>query len=584
MKYNNTNNYGDIYNLALNATMPQLNFDYYEIDGGILLYSVNELEGNPADNDLFSQFNALIPQIPLVIPNMTTTLISSTLDNTEKGFYYNLYEATDNGDYTIRFRVIINVDNAQEGFRTPEESVSYNYDSIWSDQLESYDVISGGITKTSEIDYDNQGNPIEITNFYYDGLKRNHAILIWEGRQLVEIKIYTSSDESTLRANICYTYNDSGIRVSKVVDDIIYNSKDKKYIYSLSGDVLISEVVYKKEGLSWIEDYQIAYIYDYDGSLIGFKYYDPTGTENYLYIKNLQGDITKIVEEDGTIVVEYFYDAYGNIVNVEGSLSSTIGVYNSFRYRSYLYDNETNLYNIETRFYNPEIGRYLNVDENLGTISNVQSNNLYDYCLNNPVSSNSISLNFLKNQTNQKVDALITNRGYIDLGISNAYRTLLLSATDIALFGRYLLASGSKRYLVYQTEKSIMFPMLKGTYKASRLPVRYSQKVTGTMKNFIVQDASASTIEVLKRVGKTGLLFFAVHAGFNAINYDYDSFGDYLVDTVIDTAISLVAYYLAIAVVSLFVTGTLGVVAVIFVIGFSCLFDYGIREIFNYQE
>ncbi len=249
-----------------------------------------------------------------------------------------------------------------------------------------------------------------------------------------------------------------------------------------------------------------------------------------------------------------------------------------------MYDNETNLYNIESRYYNSEIGRFVNADQNLGTLSIIQTNNLYGYCMNNPASSNSISLEFLKNQTNQSVDALSTNTGYIEFGIGNALRTLALSATDVALFSRYLLAQGFKRFLVYETPKSIMLPQLTNTYKAYRLPVSYSQKITGTIKNYILKDAKATTIQVLKRVGKTALLFFAVNALFNAIDYDYDNFGDYLVDTLTDTAISLVAYYMAIFVVSLFVTGTLGVVAVIFVIGFACLFDYGIREIFNYHE
>ena len=35
----------------------------------------------------------------------------------------------------------------------------------------------------------------------------------------------------------------------------------------------------------------------------------------YYYIKNLQGDVTKIVNHQGKVMVEYTYDAWGNILN-----------------------------------------------------------------------------------------------------------------------------------------------------------------------------------------------------------------------------------------------------------------------------
>jgi len=355
MRYNNFYDYQDIYNLDIGES-PSLTFRYFDA-----IYYQDEIYG------------------------LTTTMTGNTLDTSTPGYYYRDYSAGGISGIDLEFRIVFKVGNPEPIETTPQEKVSLENDDVWLDQLESYDILSDGVTTTSEIGYDNQGNPVEITNFYYDGGKRNHAVLVWEGRQLVEIKIYTSSDESTLGADIWYTYNDSGIRMSKIVDDMIYNTKDRKYIYSLSGDVLISEVVYAKDGSSWVDDYQIAYIYDYDGSLIGFKFYDTTGTTNYLYIKNLQGDITKIVEEDGTVVVEYYYDAYGNIVNIEGSLSTTIGVYNSFRYRSYKFDSEINMYYLNSRYYNPEIGRFISSDATLGEFTSIRTANMYSYCMNNPI-------------------------------------------------------------------------------------------------------------------------------------------------------------------------------------------------------
>jgi RHS repeat-associated protein len=59
---------------------------------------------------------------------------------------------------------------------------------------------------------------------------------------------------------------------------------------------------------------------------------------------------------------------------------------NPFRYRSYYYDTETDLYFLKTRYYDPEIGRFISIDG----ISYLNPNainglNLYAYCSNNPV-------------------------------------------------------------------------------------------------------------------------------------------------------------------------------------------------------
>jgi hypothetical protein len=43
------------------------------------------------------------------------------------------------------------------------------------------------------------------------------------------------------------------------------------------------------------------------------------------------------------------------------------------------------MYYLNSRFYNPEIGRFINADGLLGEIGNIQSTNMYAYCANNPV-------------------------------------------------------------------------------------------------------------------------------------------------------------------------------------------------------
>lgn len=65
--------------------------------------------------------------------------------------------------------------------------------------------------------------------------------------------------------------------------------------------------------------------------------------------------------------------------------SNHIGIINPFRYRSYYYDEETHLYYLNSRYYNPEWGRFVNVDGIIGDNRECFSYNLYAYVDNNPI-------------------------------------------------------------------------------------------------------------------------------------------------------------------------------------------------------
>ncbi len=93
----------------------------------------------------------------------------------------------------------------------------------------------------------------------------------------------------------------------------------------------------------------------------------------------------------GNVVVKYKYDAWGNhkVLDAAGeeiTSSSHIGNKNPFRYRGYFYDTETGLYYLQTRYYDPAIGRFLNMDSiNYANPEALNGLNLYAYCGNNPV-------------------------------------------------------------------------------------------------------------------------------------------------------------------------------------------------------
>ena len=107
--------------------------------------------------------------------------------------------------------------------------------------------------------------------------------------------------------------------------------------------------------------------------------------EVYYYIKNGQNDIIGILDNNYNKIVEYIYDSWGNILEIKDNSINNIGIINPFRYRSYYYDNETKLYYLNSRYYNPLWGRFINCDGIIGANEDILSYNLYAYCSNNPV-------------------------------------------------------------------------------------------------------------------------------------------------------------------------------------------------------
>jgi len=89
------------------------------------------------------------------------------------------------------------------------------------------------------------------------------------------------------------------------------------------------------------------------------------------------------LDKNGNIVVEYGYDAWGKPMYTSGSMAATFGADNPFRYRAYYYDSETGLYYLNSRYYNPEWGRFINVDGQIN--DGLLGTNLFAYCKNNPV-------------------------------------------------------------------------------------------------------------------------------------------------------------------------------------------------------
>ena len=105
----------------------------------------------------------------------------------------------------------------------------------------------------------------------------------------------------------------------------------------------------------------------------------------YNYVLNLQGDVVGLTDASGNLVVEYKYDAWGKLLGISGSLATSLGTANPLRYRGYVYDNETGLYYLHSRYYDPETRRFVSADILMGEMGTIHSTNIFAYCRNEPV-------------------------------------------------------------------------------------------------------------------------------------------------------------------------------------------------------
>ena len=116
----------------------------------------------------------------------------------------------------------------------------------------------------------------------------------------------------------------------------------------------------------------VVVLYGAEGEAVGFS----VGGTVYTYVKNLQGDVIRILDEDGTAVVSYTYDPWG-VPTVSGDAS--LAAINPCSYRGYYYDQETGFYYVSSRSYDPEIGRWISADSIID-IDDFLGHNLFAYC------------------------------------------------------------------------------------------------------------------------------------------------------------------------------------------------------------
>ena len=93
--------------------------------------------------------------------------------------------------------------------------------------------------------------------------------------------------------------------------------------------------------------------YESNGTPLGFIW-----NVTHLYLTNQMGDVISITDTAGALVANYEYSAWGKVLTADSSIAQQ----NPLCYRGYYYDNETGYYYLQSRYYDPDICRFINSD------------------------------------------------------------------------------------------------------------------------------------------------------------------------------------------------------------------------------
>ena len=231
------------------------------------------------------------------------------------------------------------------------ETFTYRSDG-WKDQILSWN----GYRYT----YDAGGNPT---------LLRGVPLTWGEGRRLKKVSLSWGT--------VDFAYDSDGKRVKKTS-----GNTETKYYYNGS---ILSGLVRTTAGSTGTTKTTVQFVYDAEGKPFMLRL---NGKTDYFYLYNGLGDVVGLIDSSNKVVVRYQYNSWGKVTSSEDTSGVSLATLNPFRYRKYVYDPETGLYCLGSRYYDPEVGRFVNADDP-GTIfakpQELYNKNLYAYCDNNPV-------------------------------------------------------------------------------------------------------------------------------------------------------------------------------------------------------
>ena len=275
-----------------------------------------------------------------------------------------------------------------------EGTTTYTYNSL--NQLITETLPQGTINYF----YDDNGNLVRQSgakNVSYSYDNKNH---------LIGVTIQNENGTTTER----YAYDYEGNRISKTIND----NEAVYYVTDTSGS--LSQVAAEMNELG-----EIKVFYTRGEELISMEREDKIS----YYLYDGHENIRAISDETGQITDRYSYDAYGNLLEKEGSTE------NEFLYTGEQYNANTGLYYLRARYMSPSTGTFVSMDSYAGSISEPVSLHKYLYANANPVMYKDPSGNFAAAMSLTATQAVYTSISEQEMAYNAAVLNIGLKALKL---------------------------------------------------------------------------------------------------------------------------------------------------------
>lgn len=305
-----------------------------------------------------------------------------------------------------------------------QDTIYYTYDEATSNSNIS-NCLTGihiGENDNISISYDENGNANKVDVSDSPSLNGNGVIdsvnLNWSrGNTLDSIYLNSRKFMGVASANMKiadYKYDDNNLRTHKTIDlgsqlSYLFGAQavaNAEIDYIWNGDKLVGEnidcsgsIFNEFSGDDQINEagkFNIVILYDNNGNAYGLvvnKTEDAYGNEvnesnTYYYLKDADNTITGLLDSDGKCVVTYSYDTFGTATTDHAEGYKYLMLINPLAYKDYIYDYETGMYYLQSRYYAPYAGRFISADSLLDTGSGTaMCTNAYAYCENDPINN-----------------------------------------------------------------------------------------------------------------------------------------------------------------------------------------------------